>query len=232
MNRLSALLVVSLVLILTGCHSNGGGFQGPRKRVELTGAIIKEPVSGNFVFVDFRDITVNNNQGVVKLPVNKRIRSRHILKMELEVFWGQINQMYTGLVGPNASSGGIADFAILNSPTLKVYVTSGWALFWGKWPIIKAQHVYAGPDSTTVYVEELADKTLLAYIDDASAGADIPIFCKDSTSSTPIYYLKKGQFATIKVCTVSETGDYLGSAYEGSVRVALEQATRAGYPTP
>ncbi len=230
-------VVFSLTVVLSGCQSDGG-FHAFQQSVEITGAVIKESSSGKHTAVDLREIRINEKGHTIPIPTNKLIVTPIILEVEMKTFDFAFDQSFTALIGPRAPSN-TAEFRVLNSPDLKFYVASGWAFFWGRWPIIRTQYVLIGPESTTIITEKDGDIDRIFYVQDSSSGSKFELECVDPAGTTLSAFttISPGEYVEVKYDTTTKKCEllngtpkpYAGTTYATYVRDSQDLAELAGY---
>lgn len=239
--------ILLFCLLLGGCRNgdpSGGawplrslGVKTLVQNADATGAFIKDPVSGNRVWVDFRKVKVNGREAVVALPLNKVIETPYDLKVEIEVISGGVHQDYSFVIAPSPPSQ-TAKFSVLNSPELKVFVSTGWTFFWGRWPIVKTTYVHistparasspTGSDEATIILEDGGLVQRLYNVDDGISQG-VKIWC--ASTGAEIVALEPGFFVGLKACAVEESAQKYEANEERKrfVTSSTEIASAAGY---
>lgn len=214
------------VIGTSGCASKTAGMT--TSRFELTG-MLPNKVEQKRAFIDFRKTDLDGKSLVQELTSGEKITSSDLVKVEVYQDNGKKVFDYKGVLGPHDMQSKTMGWVHSTDPI--VYISGGWAIVWGQWPLVETDWVLTGALGTTFAVEVVDEYTQRIYFPiENPSGSSIQVSCQPTgptiTLNTP------GTFVIVE-----EGCGYSGPTAINSVpsaaqfmEDAMEAAVASGWP--
>lgn len=171
----------------------------------LTGQLVPDentPAPNDYVFVDYRSTEINGRKGARPMCSGDTVSTSDTVRVEVKKaareslfhrpLFGDIKRRlfdYSALVGPLFGTSDEVSFSYRNSvPVIHLHSTA-WAFAWGRLPIIRTNYVRVGGTSASgpsdessfiVTYDETSKKTVVLFVDSASAADQITVACESN----------------------------------------------------
>ena len=184
MNRTDSTLAVLIVFLCVGCEGAAHLAAPTYQIIGVAGESSSAP--GHFAFIDSEHLRLNGNAVRRDFRPWEEFASENIVKLKIAEQTNTKTYDYKMLLGPKLGAPGATARGSLHHSDPCFYVEEGWAMAWGRYPMLCTNWVCAAAEGTTFAIEVVDSNTRRIYFLGGATGSTVRVNCGANTGTLTV----------------------------------------------